>query len=208
VRRTLRLAAVTLAVAAGGLLAAPGARADQLAWISATDAVAAASRVAPDSLVLAYCSECNERVEVWRVRKAEVVPTAEKAYFQVRVTVRRLFRSRSVIARGEYREPVEYEPAVAKRPDGSDLETTANVDLAYVYVPEAAGRFRVLGKVMGFPCNVAVETVTLPPDVLKAAETAGRDAMDLALSLARAYTAAPDTPTLRPTRVCSVPVRP
>jgi hypothetical protein len=156
-----------LAVAACSLLAAAGARADQLAWISAADASAAASRIAPGSLLVAYCSACSGRVEVWRVRKAEVAPTTATEYFQVRVTARRLFRSREVIARGQYHEPIAYEPAVAKRPDGSDLDTTAGVDLAYVYVPEAAGTFRALGKVMGLPCEVAVETITLPAAVLE-----------------------------------------
>jgi sugar lactone lactonase YvrE len=176
---------------AGGLLLAASAPADQLAWISASDASAAAARVAPDSLLVAYCSDCNDRVEVWRVRKAEVAPTTEKTYFQLRVTARRLFRSRSVIARGEYREPIAYEPAVAKRPDGSDLDSTKDVDLAYVYVPQGGGRFRVLGKAMGLPCDVMLETITLPDTVMKAlgtpapASSPAKDPLDAAIDVLR-----------------------
>lgn len=141
------------------LWAAAGARADQLAWISEAQAEAAVARLPAGSIVVSYCSMCDDRPEVWSVDRASVVPASDGKHYQVRIDGRLLARARSIVKQGTYTEPVDFES-----PPGRRLRK--EVDLAYLYVRETGERFRVLAHVLGFPCEAKVRDVGVPASAM------------------------------------------
>lgn len=167
------------AAALAGLCAAlaAAARADQLAVNAPAVCDEAVKKLPPGSVVVSYCSLADEeRVEVWLVRSArkeawqDHTGAARPGQARVTLTVDRLFRSKNKFNEGDYREPVEYEPAPATEAGRTNSEE--QIDLAYVYVAGADGSYRCLGKVLEQDCEVAVERVTLPKEVAAAAEEA------------------------------------
>jgi hypothetical protein len=142
--------ALSLIVGTGGAV-----RADQLAWIPRDQAEAAVARLPAGSIVVAYCSMCDERPQVWSVDRASAVQAADGEHFEVRIDGRRLAHARRLVTKGSYAEPQEYVSLAPRR-------VRENVDLAYLYVHEAGNRYRVLGEILGLPCEVRVHVVELP----------------------------------------------
>ncbi|MBE0635317.1 hypothetical protein IH601_04925, partial [Candidatus Bipolaricaulota bacterium] len=46
----------------------------------------------------------------------------------------------------------------------------AGIDLAYMYVYTQDGSFQCLGKTLDLPCQIGVETITLPDELMEALE--------------------------------------
>jgi len=144
--------------------------ADQLAWNSREACEEAAKTISRNSILLSYCSCCdNEHVKVWLVKGIIVAPTVTQGLFEVNVFGRRLYRSKEAFRENKYSEPVEYE-AVTR--EGSARWFVTGIDLAYVYVPTSKGAFRCLGKVIERECSINVDTISLPHQLL---EQAGRE---------------------------------
>jgi hypothetical protein len=140
-------------------------RADQLAYNSLDISRRAAQEIKPDSILISYCSRCDDQaVEVWQVQKAVVTTTDERRYFEVQVFGKRLYRSKKKFDRGKYKEPVEYRKFHSQPPVGRWF--LEGIDLAYVYVPESNGGFRNLARVLGLEAKIRVEKINLPPDLL------------------------------------------
>lgn len=140
-------------------------RADQLAYNSLENSRRAVQAIKPDSILVSYCSRCDDQtVEVWQVQKAVVTATDERRYFEVQVFGKRLFRSKKKFDRGEYKEPVEYRKFGAHPQGGRWF--LRGIDLAYVYVPVSNGGFRNLARVLDLDAKIRVERINLPPDVL------------------------------------------
>jgi hypothetical protein len=138
--------------------------ADQLAWIPKDMAEKGAQAIPRNSLLVSYCSLCDDTaVEVWLVRKATVAATQCEGLFKVRVLGQRLLASTKRFQSGTYAEPLRF-PEIP--PDEQSVWVQKGIDLAYVYVPSGGKSFRCLGKVLGLDCDVAVETITLPDDVM------------------------------------------
>jgi len=129
--------------------------ADQLAWITRAQADAAVAKLPGSSIVVAYCSMCDERPEVWSVDRASVVPASDAEHYQVRIEGRLLARSRAIVKKGAYAEPVDYESLPPRR-------VRKEVDLAYLYVHASGDRYRVLGELLGLPCDVEVRAMLVP----------------------------------------------
>ncbi len=144
-------------------------RADQLAYNSLENSRRAAQAIKPDSILVSYCSRCDDQtVEVWQVQKAVVTATDERRYFEVQVFGKRLYRSKKKFDRGEYKEPVEYRKFGAHPQGGRWF--LQGIDLAYVYVPVSNGGFRNLARVLDLDAKIRVEKINLPPDVLSEAQ--------------------------------------
>jgi hypothetical protein len=144
-------------------------RADQLAYNSLEVSRRAVQAIKPDSILVSYCSRCDDQtVEVWQVQKAVVTTTEERRHFEVQVFGKRLFRSKKKFNRGDYKEPVEYRKFGAHPQGGRWF--LQGIDLAYVYVPVSNGGFRNLARVLDLEAKVRVERINLPPDVLSEAQ--------------------------------------
>ncbi|HEX8237608.1 MAG TPA: hypothetical protein VF600_16745 [Abditibacteriaceae bacterium] len=140
-------------------------RADQLAYNSLEVSRRAVQAIKPDSVLVSYCSRCDdEPVEVWQVQKAVVTTTDERRYYEVQVFGKRLFRSKKKFDRGQYKEPVEYRK-LGLQTQGSRW-FLQGIDLAYVYVPAGNGGFRNLARVLDLEAKVRVEKINLPSTVL------------------------------------------
>jgi len=165
---------VGTAVAVSSLFgAAVGLHADQLAWISRAQAEAAVAKLPAGSVVVAYCSGCDERPQVWSVERASAVRASDGEHFEVRIDGRRLSRARDLVKRGAYREPLEYLSVTPRR-------IRKEVDLAYLYVHEAGDRYRVLADVLKLPAEVAVHSLTVPGSAT-VARTTPREGLAVAL---------------------------
>ena len=142
--------------------------ADQLAWNSRELCEEAAKRIGRNSILISYCSCCNnEHVEVWFGKRAVVAPTATQGLFEVNVFGRRLYTSKKAFREKQYSEPVQYEAVTG---DGSSRWFLAGIDLAYVYVPTSKGLFHCLAKVIKRECIINVDTISLPYQLLQQAE--------------------------------------
>jgi len=141
--------------------------ADQLAWNSREACEEAAKTISRNSILLSYCSCCdNEHVEVWLVKGIIVAPTVTQGFFQVNVFGIRLYRSKEAFRETQYSEPVEYEAVTG---EGPARWFVTGIDLAYVYVPTSKGAFRCLGKVIERECSINVDTISLPHQLLEQA---------------------------------------
>jgi hypothetical protein len=151
------------------LLIAGISRADQLAYNSLDISRRAAQAIKPNTILVSYCSRCDDQVvEVWQVQKAVVTATDERRYFEVQVFGKRLFRSKKKFDRGQYKEPVEYRKFGAQTQGGRWF--LQGIDLAYVYVPVGDGGFRNLARVLNLEAKVRVEKISLPPAVVSEAQ--------------------------------------
>lgn len=156
----------TLAVATLALTACASI-ADQLAWNTQEVSAKGARAIKPNSLLVSYCSLCDDQhVEVWRVKKAVVAATEGNGFHEVRVFGKKLSRSVGAFDAGEYAEPVQYQAFPPEEQEGWFLQ---GIDLAYVYVPTGDTSFRCLGKVLGLECDVQVESISLPVETLAGA---------------------------------------
>ena len=139
--------------------------ADQLAWNSRETCEVAAKTIKPNSILVSYCSlATSDHVEVWLVKKVVVATTSRHDLFQVYVFGKCLYRSKEEISENQYAEPIEYE---AISSDESDRWFLKGIDLAYIYVPTSKTSFRCLGKLLNTECDVHVETINLPVQVVK-----------------------------------------
>jgi len=148
----------------GTLLASSALFADQLAWNKQDISERGARAIKPNSFLVSYCSLADhEYVEVWLVKKVVVTAAETKGLYEISVLGTRLFRSVKRFDEGEYAEPVQYQ---ALPPDKQTSWFQEGIDLAYVYVPSDGKSFRCLGKVLELECDVRVDTITLPDDVM------------------------------------------
>jgi len=142
-------------------------RADQLAYNSRQVCQEAVKALTPGSFLVSYCSKCNdESVEIWQVSKALVVYTGYDSLYQVDIFCKKLYRSTELITEGRLSDSVQYEELSAAVSGCEDLYTLEEVDLAYIYVGSGSNSFQCLGKKLGLKCDVLVEGIALPQDVL------------------------------------------
>ena len=139
--------------------------ADQLQWNSSAVCERAMRLIRPESILLSYCSLAdNEHVEVWLVKRVEVVNTPIEGLFEVLIFGKRLYKSKTAFFSGEYREPIDYIAYKSKNQWGCFRK---GIDLAYVYIPTGDNSFRCLGKLLGLECLVELERMNFPDDLMK-----------------------------------------
>ena len=138
--------------------------ADQLAWNRRPICEDAAEVIRRNPILISYCSCCDdEHVEVWLVKRVVVATTSTEGFFEVNVFGRRLYKSNKAFREKQYLEPVEYEAVTG---DESSRWFLEGIDLAYVYVPTGNGAFRCLAKIMKRDCDVNVDMIKLPPQLV------------------------------------------
>lgn len=139
--------------------------ADQLQWNSRGICERAVRLIRPESILISYCSLAdNEHVEVWLVKGADVVNTPIEGLFEVLISAKRLYKSKTAFSSGEYREPIDY---IEYRSEGQFGSFVEGIDLAYVYIHTGDNSFRCLGKALELECLVELETMSFPDNLMK-----------------------------------------
>jgi hypothetical protein len=134
--------------------------ADQFAWNSLSVSSNAIQHLQAGTLVISYCSQCDgQRAELWRVERAVIAVTDYADSYEVTLFVQRLFQTKRSFDSGEYKNRVQWQTIPVEERAWS-LE---DVDLAYIYVRQPDGSFRVLADVMKLtPLSCATKTIQLP----------------------------------------------
>lgn len=144
--------------------------ADQLAWNSLQDCETAVNALPSGSILISYCSNCNnEFVEIWQVRKAVVAYTGNEDNYQVNIFSKKLYRSAAPFSSGQFSDSVRYEELSAGSSGCEELYTLEDVDLAYIYVYTPATMvqnfYECLGLHLGLKCEVPTEYIVLPENI-------------------------------------------
>lgn len=139
--------------------------ADQFQILDLKTANEAVKRIPENSILISYCSECNNQtIEIWRVKKALVANFGKNNDLGVTIVGKRLYESKKTFNSGEYREPIEYNLVTAINPD--DLWfVEEGIDLAYVYVPVDGRVFDNLADRMKLSPEIKVHQMRLPMSV-------------------------------------------
>ena len=134
------------------------ASADQLQWNSRAVCEQALSAIKRATWVVSYCSLCgNDVAEIWSVKGATIAPTSADGLYELVISGSCLYA---------FSLPVSA-PAV-HGVNATSLEAherywlTTAIDLAYTYVRTEDGTLRPLGRILGLPCLVGLETMILP----------------------------------------------
>lgn len=137
----------------------PSAWADQLQCNEEKVATQAAERLKPGSLMVDFCSLCENPVRVVRIHRARVVRDCD---FEVEVSGQVVAQSREVLS-GGFRKGLTWkqEPTPYRK----------QIDLAYVYTAVKAGRFHWLGGQLGLKAQVKSPEVNLPSKLMEALQS-------------------------------------
>lgn len=127
------------------------ARADQLQCNSQAVAERAVAVLEPGTLVIDFCSLCEDKAKVVRVTSAQAVKDCE---YEVELRGQRV---------GETERSFKESYDANARYVSSQGPYEARVDLAYVYVEVAPNEFRWLGGELRQEATVNVRSIRLPP---------------------------------------------
>ena len=128
-----------------------GARADQLMCNERAVAETAAAMLPEGAVILDYCSQCDDKVRVVRVRTAAAVQGCQ---WELEVGGRVLWESERRYVGGYKSTGARY------RRDGSRY--LRRLDLAYVYIEVAPNDFRWFGGQLGLQAAVKTPAIQLP----------------------------------------------
>ena len=146
---------MTVVAMATCMLALPTvASADQLMCNRRAVAEAAATMLPEGAIVLDFCSKCEDRVRVVRVKSAAAV---EGCNWELEIAGRVVWESTRPIQEGQGVRMARY------RRDKSRY--LRRLDLAYAYAEVAPNDFRWIGGLLGQSADVAVDSMRLPPIV-------------------------------------------
>ncbi len=142
-------------------------RADQFSLNPRETCTNALSFCPAGSIVVSFCSLCDgEHVEVWQVKEALVSDAQFRDLFELRLFVKKLYRSKEAFTSNHFRAPAHFE----KIRGGEQSLSLEDTDLAYLYVLKPDGAFHVLAAEMGLtPLDCLVPTITLPRSIMKSA---------------------------------------
>ena len=141
--------------------------ADQLQWNSPAVCEEAVREIGSRAFLISYCSLAGQDyVQLWLVQDAWVAETSAQRLYEVNVCARQLYESRILLSPEDF--PLPNAPSLFREVrHGRWFQ--GGIDLAYTYIHTGANAFRCLGSVMGLECLVGVETIKLPPRVMKRA---------------------------------------
>lgn len=132
-----------------------GAAADQLQCNTQGAAKAAADLLPPGSVFIDFCSLCEAKVQVVRVKEARVVQDCD---FEVEVVGEVLTETSQAFSDG-------YVPGKAKYVVPGSSAYKGRLDLAYAYVEAGENDFRWIGGQLGLQATVNTASIQLPPAV-------------------------------------------
>ena len=136
------------------------AYADQRVWNSREACEAAAKAIEPNSILISYCSLCdNAHVEIWLAKSTDVEKIPLEDLYKVKIHGKRLYKSKRAFT-NSYSEPVEYE--AIKGPEDT-LWFHKEIDLAYIYIPTGESSFGDLCEQLQLKCAINVDTIKITP---------------------------------------------
>ncbi len=109
--------------------------ADQLILNDSDVSRKAVSTITPGSILIDYCSNCDDKVNFLRVIRAVYDKTDDN---YVGVFAKKLYESEQVIVSGDFKESFAYKISekIISAVDISDLYIYKHLDLSYTYVPK------------------------------------------------------------------------
>ena len=142
--------------------------ADQLQWNDQTATREAVQALVQESWVISYCSQADtDHVKVWLMRGVYVADTSAEGLFEIKVLAKCLYQSQESFAADEFPLPEDRWHFEQVHNSGWGI---AAIDLAYTYVYTGGSSFQCLGKTLDLPCQIGVETITLPDELMEALE--------------------------------------
>ncbi len=140
--------------------------ADQLQWNDQTDSLRAVQALVEESWLISYCSQADtDNVQIWLIRGVYVADTSAEGLVEIRVLAKCLYQSQEDFAADEF--PLSEDRWHFEQVNDSGWGILG-IDLAYTYVYAGGSSFRCLGKALDLPCQVGVETISLPNELMKA----------------------------------------
>ena len=160
IRRSILLVVFLAAIGSTACLA------DQLQWNPLADCIEATRALVQESWVISYCSLADaDTVEVWLIRSICIADTSAEGLFETKVLAKCLYQSQECLAAHEF--PLPEDRWQFERDTDSNWGYTG-IDLAYTYVYTQDGSFQCLGKALELPCQIGVETIRLPDELMEA----------------------------------------
>ena len=142
--------------------------ADQLQWNDQTASREAVQALVQESWLISYCSQAySDNVKVWLIRGVYVADTSAEGLFEIKVLAKCLYQSQESFAADEF--PLSEDRWHFEQVNDSGWGI-AGIDLAYTYVYTQDSSFQCLGKTLDLPCQIGVETITLPDELMEALE--------------------------------------
>ena len=142
--------------------------ADQLQWNDQTATRRAVQALVQESWVISYCSQADsDDVEVWLIRGVYVADTSAEGLSEIKVLAKCLYQSQESFAADEFPLPEDRWHFEQVHDSGWGI---AGIDLAYTYVHTQDSSFQCLGKALDLQCQIGIETIGLPDELMEALE--------------------------------------
>jgi len=142
--------------------------ADQLQWNDQTATQEAVQAIVQESWVISYCSQAySDNVKVWLIRGIYVADTSAEGLYEIKVLAKCLHQSQESFAADEFPLPEDRWHFEQVHDSGWGI---AGIDLAYTYTYTQDSSFQCLGKTLDLQCQIGVETITLPDELMQALE--------------------------------------
>ncbi|MFC2095613.1 hypothetical protein ACFLSW_04160 [Candidatus Bipolaricaulota bacterium] len=142
--------------------------ADQLQWNDEAASRKAVQSLVQESWLISYCSQADsDNVEVWLIRGVYVADTSAEGLSEIQVLAKCLYQSQESFAAYEFPLPEDRWHFEQVNDSGWGI---AGIDLAYTYVYTQDSSFQCLGKTLDLQCQIGVETITLPDELMEALE--------------------------------------
>jgi len=143
--------------------------ADQLQWNDEANSRRGVQALVQDSWVMSYCSQADsDRVEVWLIRGICMADTPAEGLFETKVLAKCMYQSQEDFAADEF--PLPEDRWTFEQVSDSNWGYTG-IDFAYTYVYTGGSSFRCLGKTLDLDCQVDVETISLPDELMEALQS-------------------------------------
>lgn len=150
---------------------------NQLACLSESDANRAVSLLKPETVIVDYCSQCDNYVlSIIRVNVSSIIKDCN---YQVKVVGDVLYKT-NPIAKGNF--PNKLELTALEQPER--IETV--IDLAYIYISPQRNVFKWLGGVLNLKADIVVQDITIPEDIYKQATKTKKELKSEALKAGKA----------------------
>ena len=139
--------------------------ADQLQWNDETASLRAVQALVQESWIISYCSLADtDTVQVWLIRGICVADTSAEGLFEVKVLAKCLYQSQESFAADEFPLPEGRWHFEQVTDSGWGF---VGIDLAYTYVYTHDNSFQCLGKALDLPCQIGVEIIRLPDELME-----------------------------------------
>jgi len=142
--------------------------ADQLQWNDQAASRKAVQALVQESWLVSYCSQADsDHIAVWLIRGLYIADTSAEGLYEIRILAKCLYQSQEDFAADEF--PLSEDRWHFEQVADSGWGILG-IDLAYIYIYTQASAFQCLGKALDLPCQVGVETISLPDELMKALE--------------------------------------